>query len=66
MGILWRLRDVAWFPPSFRKGGWGRIFKIPLYPPFAKGEINYGADRVAQLKAFLDNLQQETFDGHAV
>lgn len=25
-----------------------------------------GADRVAQLKAFLDNLQQETFDGRAM
>ena len=29
---------IADLPPSFKKGGWGWIFKIPLYPPFAKGE----------------------------
>ena len=29
---------IADLPPSFKKGGWGWIFKIPLYPPFPKGE----------------------------
>jgi len=27
------------FIPSFVKGGLGRIFKIPLNPPLAKGDV---------------------------
>jgi hypothetical protein len=28
--------------PSFKKGGLGRIFKIPLNPPLSKGEVKGG------------------------
>ena len=38
--VLFPLVDFYLMPPPWKKEGWGG-FKIPLYPPLAKGEASF-------------------------